>query len=688
MAAMLAACSSDNLPVQSAWQSVEGQGTAQGAVGFDAYLSRATSRNGAEGELTLNSTAAGKVSLEGKGFGVFAYYTDNADYDGQSIPNFMWNQQVAKTDGSWTYSPVKYWPNEFGSAEAEEADRVSFFAYAPYTPASAESGKTKAATGEAEGTGITAFSRNDASGDPLVKYVVNLDPKRAVDLCWGTVDSDRSWTKANKIPDPENPGSETSETQPFVKGMPWLNVERPSSVSSNDSKVKFQFEHALSQLNIQVKNDVDIASPETASPGAQDVASQTKVWIRSITLTGLSMSGALNLHNTVAGKARWLDYKDSRELLAGETCTVHDGREDSQEGTLASTDEKVTGINPALVQTDGYVVTGADIASAALTCATTTSTGVTSTFQNVFSGAASGDGAAAAGDPIYVIPTGEAVKVTIAYDVETYSPNLATYLSDGKTRGASISNVITKDITLASGADMTMENGKKYTVKLHLGLNSVKFEAAVSEWADGDEAEASLPANDPGGLSDLKTWVNDGNANDKTYLGYYVKADGSISKENSDAIGIVAYYGDAAVDESAPDSRILVLAMEDASSSAQWKTTGSDGESAYNDPDALNGIAFTNAYGNNAAYPAAQVALGYSADRPTGASIWFLPSKAQWDLMIAGGKTGIISSDYYWSSTEYKAKDIRAWVYRFNTPKWDSANKGDDIRRLRTAFAY
>ncbi len=186
----------------------------------------------------------------------------------------------------------------------------------------------------------------------------------------------------------------------------------------------------------------------------------------------------------------------------------------------------------------------------------------------------------------------------------------------------------------------------------------------------------------------MKAWVNDGNASDKTYFGYFVKADGSISTDNTDAIGIVAYYGNAAVDESKPDSRILVLATADASGSAQWKTSR-QGEFGDIDPVALNGIALTNALCDDNSedqYPAAQAAKGYSAARPTGASIWFLPSEGQWQKMIDGGHTGITSGEY-WSSTFEREHFTRAWDYDFDDSSW-FANYKDNLSQVRAAFAY
>lgn len=66
-------------------------------------------------------TAIDKVRL-------FASYTGTADWGPSSSYSFdyMYDQLLTKssTDGSWTYSPLKYWP-------VNSADKISFFAYAP-----------------------------------------------------------------------------------------------------------------------------------------------------------------------------------------------------------------------------------------------------------------------------------------------------------------------------------------------------------------------------------------------------------------------------------------------------------------------------------------------------------------------------------------------------------------------------
>ena len=80
----------------------------------------------------VNPSRAGVVDnteLHSSGFGVFAYYTKNELWENANAttPNFMNNTQVCSADKgtSWTYSPIKYWP-------ANQGDKISFFAYAPY----------------------------------------------------------------------------------------------------------------------------------------------------------------------------------------------------------------------------------------------------------------------------------------------------------------------------------------------------------------------------------------------------------------------------------------------------------------------------------------------------------------------------------------------------------------------------
>ena len=457
LAAILASCSSDNLSLPQVAQDSEAPGI-KGAVNFSAYTPRGITRAGYKGELTDDKLQMSKE--DGGGFGVFGYYTDQQDYDLQiSKPNFMYNQGVFYTGSKWDYTPIKYWPNEYGSdAESQDIDKVTFFAYAPYVEVNPVTGKV---TGDAE-SGITAVSRNTNTGDPIVWYKGSFKPSEAVDLCWGVVGSeaDADW---KIIQDKSN--------QKMEVGFPWMNVQRPEGVT--DQKMKFTFKHALAQLNIQIDADPDL----TAHDESTDIATDTKVYVRSITFSGLASKGSLNLNNIVANEPLWQSYYGSGSIYS-ETATIFDGRRDGKEGVAGATavNETLTGLNPVIISDDNN-----------------TQAGVTKDLVNLFA-------ADNLTDAIYTIPTGEPISVTITYDVETADPNLAGVLSDGVTKGSSIENKITKEVVF--GEDEFLKAGKKYTLLLHLGLNSVKFDAAVSEWEDNRAAgETWLPSNIAKGVS-------------------------------------------------------------------------------------------------------------------------------------------------------------------------------------------
>lgn len=392
----------------------EPQDSVQIPVGFDSYVNKT--------KADINDVTA----LQGVGFGVFAYYTNNADYDQFALPNFMYNQSVTYSASAWSYTPVKYWPNEYGNvAGSDDEDKISFFAYAPYAAA---------VTGT---TGIIGLSKNTAAGDPLIKYAVSLDPAQSVDLLWG-VSGVTSWKTAN------------STTQTLTSGLPWLDIQRPSSTNSD---LTFTFKHALAKLNVQINT-------------SEALDDNTKIFVRSISFTGFALKGALNLNNTTADTPLWLDAAGVTDIADAEI-TIYDGLKDGKEGyaSNAQTNEKTTGLNAQLIQ---------NASGSALT------SGVTAAAQNLFNGTT-------AADPIMVIPTGEAITITIAYDIETADGNLATYLSDGATHGISVENVISKTTAL------TLAAGKAHTLTLTLGMNDVNFTASVDAWVSGGSQTANMP---------------------------------------------------------------------------------------------------------------------------------------------------------------------------------------------------
>ena len=728
VAAMMASCSSDDLSLQGSNQ--PGAQTEEGALTFDAYSHRGVvTRSGFAG--LMDNDQLKKSQEDGGGFGVFAYKTEGETYDnGQFEPGFMYNQGVFFENGSWNYSNVKYWPNEYGSdAQSDKVDRLSFFAYAPYVEEkSPGNGKVDDMT-----SGITGFTSNTTKGDPYVKYITSFVPSKSVDLCWGVCgEEDTEW----KI-------IQGAATQTMVPGLPWLDVQRPAKAIGQ--KMKFTFEHALAQLNVQIDADPDIEEHDEDAK----IAEGTKVYVRSITFSGFAQKGALNLNNDVANVAKWEGYNCCQDQLETGEVTIFDGRKDQWPGADggATNSEKVLGLNPTIISDDGN-----------------TTEGVTHELKNLFDNT-SKDAS------IYVIPNDEEIKVKIVYEVETVDPKLSGKLSDNKTNGSRTRCEILKPVKFGDLAKF--ENGKKYILRLHLALNSVKFDADVKDWDDAEmfDGDVYLPSNVAKGVSLNKTalllepaetetltaTVTPSDAADKTvtwtssdedvafvddngqitavaegtatitatnstgqtatcevtvdaintlaklktyvasvddsYLGWYVDAIGNISEtDQGSSVGRIAYYGTDDVETADGTQNILVIANANAFSGyVAWKTAGGSGESAYNSTTAMNGKAFTDAYGSDAGYPAAKAAKEYSAGTPSGSTGWFLPSYAQWRKMNAAiVANSLIPSDDYWSATEYENLDYGAWGYYSNGSYsgMRSLTKDYDYYRVRAVFAF
>ena len=486
MAAMLASCTTDTFQSQEASAPSGPAIPGKTEIGFNTYIDRGITRSGSSGELANGNAPAtpaeNTVYLGDEGFGVFAYYTDAADYSGQTKPNFMYNQKVSldASKGGWNYEPVKYWPNEYGdNAESRDQDRVSFFAYAPYVQVDPTTGK---ATDESYG--ITGMSRNSSAGDPIVKYITSMNIDQQVDLCFGTVTKDNqdaqgfiTW------------GTLAKANQKMEAGKPWIDVEHPADISQ---KMKFDFQHALAALNVQIDLDTDLRDHEDGDQidrlpdgeTQQSIGQKTKVFVRSITFSGFAQKGALNLNNQDRYTPRWMNYSGQGELTCEniEAVTVNDGRKNGSEGVKENANEKNPYLNPSIIQSTNF----AD------------AVGVNGDFANLFGRTNATTGkfeAAGPNDAIYVIPAGdEPLTVTIVYDVETQDDNLSSLLSDGTTHGSSIQNKITKEISFNGSG---LQAGYKHYVKLHIGLTSVKFDASVASFVSNADHNSSewLPAN-------------------------------------------------------------------------------------------------------------------------------------------------------------------------------------------------
>lgn len=286
---LLAGCSSNEVTEDSESKAK----SAQVPVTFGTYVGQtAVTRAGTAG--TIDISALQKP--ESGGFGVFAYYTDNKKYSSEATPNFMYNQNVYYDEGSWTYEPIKYWPNETETVNNEKVsdktDYLTFFAYAPYVPSNL-TGETK---------GITALSANDKAGDPTVSYTVATNPSESVDLLWGVANT-TTWKNV------------TGTDQTLETGKPFTNLIKPVL----GQKIAFQFKHALAKLGFKVVGAFD---QKTAGGTLDD---KTKITVESVEIKsedkGFLSKGTLNLNNTTANEPKW---EQNSETTAGLSFTVKD----------------------------------------------------------------------------------------------------------------------------------------------------------------------------------------------------------------------------------------------------------------------------------------------------------------------------------------------------------------------------
>lgn len=159
-----------------------------------------------------------------KDIGVFAYFMQG-DFDADvATPNFMYNQCVTRqADDTWSYTPIKFWP-------VDGTSKISFFAYAPYTP-------EKNATGDSKLT----IQESTAKGFPTLHYTVPSAEDKQIDLLAAT---------------------------------PLLN--RTSDL--NGGIVNFMMNHVLTKVAIYVKSNDNTVGKKITAFSIEGVKSGTLTW--------------------------------------------------------------------------------------------------------------------------------------------------------------------------------------------------------------------------------------------------------------------------------------------------------------------------------------------------------------------------------------------------------------------------
>lgn len=155
-----------------------------------------------------------------------AYNAANPDAPKRLIPNFMFNQQCIRRDDAdyFSYSPVKYWPND-------ENSKVSFIAYFPYCNNADDDGTRF----DQESTGIRLLKGNSVEGLPTFNFTVKDNIDEQVDFMVSDV-------MANL---PKSRDTENDPGQPF------------NDLSIQD-RVTFLLKHMTAKVEFRIVADPDI----------------------------------------------------------------------------------------------------------------------------------------------------------------------------------------------------------------------------------------------------------------------------------------------------------------------------------------------------------------------------------------------------------------------------------------------
>ena len=228
----------------------------------------------------------------------------------------------------------------------------------------------------------------------------------------------------------------------------------------------------------------------------------------------------------------------------------------------------------------------------------------------------------------------------------------------------------------------------------------IKFATVtVDGWAD-QAYNVPTPTN----LTELKNFSNVG-IDCSNCLGYYVKTDGSISKDRGDDdLGFIANISTTPVDDSFSGSRILVLSQNkllnqyNIAMGFGWASMGPGWDLRYvdtnipniKDVNRLNGFANTQAIYNLRTDAVTVPARAWTYQSKNGSAViegssgWFLPSLGQWKAIYSSlGNEKIQEKldeiecvgSYIWTSTEKSDTNAWGWSYFKNEERYHDLDK-------------
>lgn len=258
---LLAACTAE-APVPTG-----GQGLRPVAIG-DGYTLQPTRSS--------QAFTANRGIPAGGSIGIYAYYHDNCTWSTSTpTPDFMWNQQATRLDddNSFTYSPLKYWPNE-------ESDKLSFIAYFPYTPFEGAPADPAIPADPTTATGLKTLMDNSDTGLPTFRFAVKDNSDEQIDFLVSRLITDL----------PESRDTEGDPGQPF------------NNLSITD-RVHFLFFHMTTKVEFRLVVDPsirkDIAHFQINTLSISNIYSEGKLTpaYSPLTATTFAWSDYTRLHN-------------------------------------------------------------------------------------------------------------------------------------------------------------------------------------------------------------------------------------------------------------------------------------------------------------------------------------------------------------------------------------------------------
>lgn len=203
-------------------------------INFDAYVGRNASTRSSVTDIKFL-----QGSVWNAGFGVFARHKHT---DGKTITSLMDTEHVTRRGDHWGYDHIRFWPS---------SGKVDFYAFAPYSP-QVTMGKLR------DDLADKLVDKTHSKDETYINFPSNMSP---VDLVW------------NKQLD------QTAPTSP-------------------NSKVKFQFKHALVRLGFDIT-----ANQKLEEKGAVITVDKVILYGANETSGIFLMGGYLNLNT-----GNWVPY--------------------------------------------------------------------------------------------------------------------------------------------------------------------------------------------------------------------------------------------------------------------------------------------------------------------------------------------------------------------------------------------